>query len=77
MSPSNRPPTVLVVIESGLGVALVLCGVALTILTSHWMAAFWMVTLGAAGAGHGLTWGLGLMERPFFWRAGRRSAGRR
>lgn len=71
MSQSQRPPVIVVVIESCLGVALVLSGLVLGGLTSHWTVAFWLVTFGAASAGHGLTWGLGLWERPFFWRAER------
>ncbi len=45
MSPGDRPPTVVVLVESGLGVALVLCGLMLAIFTSHWMTAFWLVTV--------------------------------
>ncbi|MCL2770397.1 MAG: hypothetical protein FWD42_09875 [Solirubrobacterales bacterium] len=47
--------------------SLVLCGLSLAIFTGHRTLAFWLLTFGAAAAGHGLTWGLGLLEGPFFW----------
>jgi hypothetical protein len=68
---SHKGHATIAIIEGAFGGVLVLAGLALAILMLDWTAAFWIVTIGAACIGHAVTFGFGLLERPFFWSASR------
>jgi hypothetical protein len=63
--------TCAVLIEGGVGALLVIAGLGVVIFTRDWMVAFWLVTVGAACVGHAVTFGLGLLDRPFLWSTSR------
>jgi hypothetical protein len=67
----QRHTTLVVVLEGALGGVFVLVGITLAFLAVNWTVAFWIVTVGAAFVGHAVTFGFGLLDRPYFWRSHR------
>ena len=59
------------VVEGATGGLLLLAGLAIGVLALDWTVAFWLVTIGAAWAGHAVTFDFGLLHRPYFWSASR------
>ncbi len=70
MKPKTNHTTA-AMIEGGIGGLLLLAGFAVVIFTRDWTVAFWLVTVGAACVGHAVTFGFGLLHRPYFWSASR------
>lgn len=61
--------TAAVLIDGGVGALLLIAGLGLGILALDWTVSFGLVTVGAACVGHAVTFGFGLLDRPFFWSA--------